>query len=811
MKRPEPPLFDKDPLTKAQARKQHAALAARIADHDAAYYQADAPLVSDAEYDALRQQLLAIETRFPELATGDSPSHRVGAAPAGGFGKVRHAVPMLSLGNAFEDGDAGDFAERVRRFLGLDPDAAIEFTAEPKIDGLSISLRYEAGQLVQAATRGDGAEGENVTANVRTMASIPQQLKGKRVPPVAEVRGEIYLSHADFKRLNKEQAKAGEKIFANPRNAAAGSLRQLDSTITAKRPLQFFAYTWGEMAAMPADTQMGMIKVFESWGLPVNPLTELRADAAGLVEFYRTIEEARASLGYDIDGVVYKVNRLDWQTRLGFVSRSPRWAIAHKFAAEQATTILNDIEIQVGRTGALTPVAKLAPVTVGGVVVSNASLHNEDEIARKDIRIGDTVVVQRAGDVIPQVVRVVLEKRPDGTVPYRLPEVCPACGSEAVRETEEENPGAQAPVALRAQADVALRAQVNVVRRCSGGLICPAQVKERLKHFVSRLAFDIEGLGEEKIETFYDDGLIRKPADIFTLSARDQTSLKRLKDREGLGEKSVEKLFKAIDSRRKIGLDRFVYALGIRHVGETTSKDLAKAYGSFDALRAAIHAAAKAKPGANYLRLMAVRGLGAKTAELVIDHYAQQTNDRGDLFAASAGQSVSFEDLKTIKGMRATALEALREAFASAEALQTIAVRAGQERPGEAYREFAGLNGIGEVATGALIAFFHEPHNSEAVDDLLKEVSVEPFVAPASVASPVTGKTVVFTGTLTKVSRNEAKAQAERLGAKVAGSVSKKTDYVIAGSDAGSKLTAAQDLGVTVLSEDEWLELIGQT
>ena len=800
-----------DKLTQVQARKELVALGARIAELDAAYYQADAPLVSDADYDALRRRLAAIEVKFPELAGADTPSHRVGAAPAGGFGKVRHAVPMLSLGNAFEDGDVEDFVERVRRFLGLDAGTEVEFTAEPKIDGLSISLRYEAGELVQAATRGDGADGENVTANVRTMASIPHRLKGKNVPAVAEVRGEIYLSHADFKHLNGEQAKAGEKIFANPRNAAAGSLRQLDSTITAKRPLQFFAYTWGEMAAMPADTQAGMIKVFESWGLPVNPLTELRADAAGLIEFYRGIEEARASLGYDIDGVVYKVNRLDWQTRLGFVSRSPRWAVAHKFAAEQATTILNDIEIQVGRTGALTPVAKLAPVTVGGVVVSNASLHNEDEIARKDIRIGDTVVVQRAGDVIPQVVRVVLEKRPDGTTPYRLPENCPVCGSEAVRETEDENLDAETDVALRAQGDVALRAQGDVVRRCSGGLICPAQAKERLKHFVSRLAFDIEGLGGEKVEAFYDDGLIRKPADIFTLAARDQTSLKRLKDREGLGAKSVEKLFKAIDSRRKIGLDRFVYALGIRHVGETTSKDLAKAYGSFDALRAAIHAAAKVRPGANYLRLMSVRGLGAKTAELVMDHYRDRTSEPrgGDLFAASAGRT-AFESLKAIKGMRASATDALRAAFGDEEKLHVIAVRASQERPGDAYREFSGLNGIGEVATGALIAFFHEPHNREAVDDLLKELEVEPFVRPAAVASPVTGKTVVFTGTLTKVSRTEAKAQAERLGAKVAGSVSKKTDYVIAGSDAGSKLTSAQELGVAVLSEDDWLQLIGQ-
>ncbi len=771
----------------ARARDEHAQLSARIAELDAAYYQSDDPLVSDADYDALRRRLVDIEAKFPDLKTDASPSQRVGAAPASGFGKVRHAVPMLSLGNAFDDQDVHDFVDRVRRFLGLDSGSALEFTAEPKIDGLSISLRYENGRLVQAATRGDGAEGENVTANVRTMQSIPHRLTGRDVPAIAEVRGEIYLSHADFKRLNDDQTQAGDKIFANPRNAAAGSLRQLDSSITAKRPLKFFAYTWGEMSVLPATTQMGMMDVFSGWGLPVNSHTRLCSDTAAMLDFYREIAGLRANLGYDIDGVVYKVDRFDWQERLGFVSRSPRWALAYKFPAEQATTVLNDIEVQVGRTGALTPVAKLLPVTVGGVVVANATLHNEDEIARKDIRIGDTVVVQRAGDVIPQVVRVVLEKRPPDAKPYRLPEQCPVCGSEAVRETDDDGAGS------------------DVVRRCTGGLVCPAQAKERLKHFVSRLAFDIEGLGDEKIEAFYDDGLIRDPAGIFTLAARDKGELKRLKDREGLGPKSVEKLFRAIDGRRKIALARFIYALGIRHVGETTSKDLAKAYGTFEALRAAVAAAVETRPGDNYRRLIGLPGLGPKSAELLIGYYARAA-EPGELFAARGPGG--FEGLKAIKGVRASSIDVLRDAFGELSKLESVAVRAAGERPGDAYLEFTALDGVGSVATDALISFFDEPHNAAAVDDLLKEVEVEPFVRQQALASPVTGKTVVFTGSLEKITRNEAKAQAERLGAKVASSVSKKTDYVVAGADAGSKLTTARELGLAVLSEDEWLALI---
>lgn len=694
-------------LTREEATHELARLAGEIAHHDALYYREDAPEISDAEYDGLRARNEAIEARFPDLVRDDSPSRRVGAAPVETFGKVRHNVPMLSLGNAFADADVTEFVARVCRFLGLSEAQTPDFTAEPKIDGLSISIRYEHGRLVQAATRGDGAEGENVTANVRTIRDIPHLLKGRQVPEVIDVRGEIYLGHDDFRQLNEAQAAAGAKLFANPRNAAAGSLRQLDPRITATRPLRFFAYAWGEASRLPAETQAGVVEAFARWGLPVNARMTICGSAQAMIDYYRDIADERAGLGYDIDGVVYKVNRLDLQERLGFVSRSPRWAIAHKFPAEQATTILREIEIQVGRTGALTPVAKLEPVTVGGVVVSNATLHNEDEIARKDIRIGDTVVVQRAGDVIPQVVRVVAEKRPKGTHAYEFPQVCPVCGSHAVREADDKG-------------------VADVVRRCTGGLVCPAQAKERLKHFVSRLAFDIEGLGDEKIEAFYDEGRIMRPADIFTLARRDARSLKRLKDQKGFGAKSVENLFAAIEARRHIPLERFIYALGIRHIGETTAKDLAKALGTFEAFRDAALAAAEGGPDS------------------------------------------------------------------------------------EAYRDLDAIEGIGNVVVDALSDFFGEAHNREAVEALIEHVTVEPFVRHAARESAVTGKTVVFTGTLEKLTRSEAKAEAERLGAKVAGSVSKKTDYVVAGADAGSKLSKARELGVAVLSEDEWLALVGR-
>lgn len=691
-------------LDERQAAEELARLAAEIAHHDARYYRDDAPEISDADYDALRRRNQEIETRFAHLTREDSPSTRVGAAPVEAFGKVVHRVPMLSLGNVFDDAGVQDFVERVRRFLGMPAGERLDFTTEPKIDGLSITLRYEAGRLVQAATRGDGYEGENVTANVRTIEDVPRTVTAADFPDPFEVRGEIYMSHSAFEALNAEQAKAGNRLFANPRNAAAGSLRQLDPAITASRPLRFFAYGWGEAASLPADTQWGVYRAMADWGFPLNPLAKLSSTIDDMLEAYREIEQGRAGLDYDIDGIVYKVDRLDLQERLGFVSRSPRWAVAHKFPAEKATTVLRDIEIQVGRTGALTPVAKLEPVTVGGVVVQNATLHNEDEIARKDVRIGDTVIVQRAGDVIPQVLGPVKDKRKKGARRFRFPDLCPACGSHATREI---NP---------------TTGKEDVVRRCTGGLICPAQRVERLKHFVSRNAFDIEGLGEKSIQSFYDEGLIQSPPDIFMLAARDEKSGAPLHDREGWGETSAQNLFNAIEARRNVRLDRFIYALGIRHVGEITGRLLARNYGT----------------------------------------------------------ASSF-------------LEAMRKAGADAE--------------GEAFAELANIEGIGPIVAAAVAEFFAEPHNVAVVEALLKEVSPEPLEA-VDRGSKVSGKTVVFTGTLEKMTRSEAKARAERLGAKVAGSVSRKTDYVVAGPGAGSKLKNAKDLGVQVLSEEDWLKLI---
>ena len=689
-------------MSLAEAKAELKRLAKEIAEHDVRYHSEDAPTISDSDYDKLRLRNVAIEERFPELVLAETPSKRVGAAPQEKFGKVQHRVPMLSLGNAFDDSEVTEFLGRVRRFLNLAADAEIEVTAEPKIDGLSISLRYENGKLVQAATRGDGAEGENVTANVKTIGDVPENLTGK-APAVLEVRGEIYMSHKDFAALNKKQIQEGEKTFANPRNAAAGSLRQLDSSITASRPLRFFAYAWGEAPELPGKTQWDVVMGFKKLGFPVNPLMKLCRSSEELLAHYRSIEGRRADLGYDIDGVVYKVNRLDWQARLGFVSRSPRWALAHKFAAEKATTVLEGIDIQVGRTGALTPVARLRPVTVGGVVVSNATLHNEDEIARKDVRIGDTVTVQRAGDVIPQIVAVIMEKRPRNAVPYEFPKVCPACGSHA--EREERDTG-----------------KTDVVRRCTGGLICPAQRVERLKHFASRNAFDIEGLGDKIIEEFYHDGLIQSPSDIFTLAARNERSLKKLKDREGWGAASVKKLFDAIEQRRSIALDRFIYALGIRHVGETTARVLARAYGS-------------------------------------AEHFRDQ------MIASSHHNE-------------------------------------------EAWNELNALDGIGEVVAEAITQFFGEGHNIEVVNELLKHVTPAPLAAVAA-SSPVSGKTVVFTGALEMMTRDEAKSMAERLGAKVAGSVSKKTDLLVAGPGAGSKLKEAEKHGVEVIDEAEWFRRVG--
>ncbi|MEM1199620.1 MAG: NAD-dependent DNA ligase LigA [Pseudomonadota bacterium] len=680
-------------------------LAGEIAHHDAAYHQNDAPEVSDAEYDALRLRNAAIEARFPDLVREDSPSLRVGAAAAEKFDKITHAVPMLSLSNAFNDEDVAEFCARIRRFLNLPDDELLAMTAEPKIDGLSASLRYENGRLVTGATRGDGQVGENVTENLKTIKDIPHKLSGTDWPSVVEIRGEVYMTHADFEALNARQEAEGKQTYVNPRNTAAGSLRQLDPAMTAARPLKFFAYAWGEVSEEPWTTQMGAVEQMAAWGFVINPQMQRCENVAEMLSVYRGIEEQRASLGYDIDGVVYKVDRLDWQRRLGFVSRAPRWATAHKFPAEKATTVLRDIEIQVGRTGALTPVAKLDPVTVGGVVVSNATLHNEDEIERKDVRIGDTVIIQRAGDVIPQVLGHVPEKRPASAQAFVFPEICPACGSHAVRELNPKT------------------GKLDAVRRCTGGLICPAQAVERLKHFVSRNAFDIEGLGTKQIGAFHEEGMIQRPSDIFTLRKRDERSLKKLKDREGYGETSARNLFDAVDDRRNVSLDRFIYALGMRHVGETTARLLARTYGT---------------------------------------------------------------------------MEALNEALVAAS-----------DREGDVWADLVNIDGIGEVVAEALVDFFAEEHNQEVLRDLLAEVSPEPLEAVAS-ESPVSGKTVVFTGSLEKMTRDEAKAMAERLGAKVVGSVSKKTDLVVAGPGAGSKLKKATDLGVEVTDEDGWFVLIGE-
>ena len=706
---------DKTPvdfLTAKQAKAEHARLTAEIAQHDKRYYQDDRPSIADAEYDALRARYNAIEERFPNLRTLESLSLKVGAAPSGKFKKVRHALPMLSLDNAFSDEDVVDFVARIRRFLKLDESEKIAFSAEPKIDGLSMSLRYEGGELTTAATRGDGAEGEDVTANIRTLKDVPQKLKGRNVPKVCEVRGEIYMTKGAFLELNERQKASGGQIFANPRNSAAGSLRQKDPAITASRPLGFFAYAWGEMSDMRADTQTGMIKWFEACGFKTNPLTRLCRSTDELIAFHRKIEEGRAKLDYDIDGVVYKIDRIDWQERLGFVSRTPRWAVAHKFPAERATTVMRDVLITVGRTGVLTPTAQLEPVGVGGVMVSMATLHNEDYIKGvdgrgetlregRDIRIGDTVIVQRAGDVIPQIVDVVIDKRPKDAKPYKFPRKCPCyLHTEVVREeTATGEEGARA--------------------RCTGEFACPFQKIEHLKLFCSRRAFDIEGLGEKQIELFFEKEWIREPADIFTLAQRNKKI--RLEDEEGFGATSVRNLFNAIDARRTIALDRFIYALGIRHVGETTALALARGYGSWQAFHDA--------------------------------------------------------SLKIAKG------------------------------DAEAAAEMDALDQIGDTVIDAVKAYFAESHNRGIVERLKKQVEVLEAEKPKT-DSAIAGKTVVFTGSLEKMTREEAKAQAERLGAKAAGSVSKKTDYVVAGPGAGSKLAEAKKHGVKVLTEDEWLKLI---
>ncbi|MEP9354599.1 NAD-dependent DNA ligase LigA [Xanthobacter sp. KR7-65] len=793
-------------LSPAEAASEHAALGAEIAGHDAAYYREDAPVVTDADYDALRRRYEAIEARFPGLKGEDSLSERVGAAPLEKFGKVPHKVPMLSLDNAFSESDVEEFVARVKRFLGLAAEEEVAFTSEPKIDGLSCSLRYVGGRFEVAATRGDGAEGEDVTANVRTIADIPERLHGHGVPDVIDVRGEIYMAKADFEALNARQAAAEEKVFANPRNAAAGSLRQLDPSITASRPLKFFAYAWGEATSLPAETQHGMVEAFARWGFTTNPLMVRVTTAADLLAHYRSIEVERATLPYDIDGVVYKVDRLDLQRRLGFVSRSPRWAIAHKFPAEQATTVLEAIDIQVGRTGALTPVAKLTPVTVGGVVVANATLHNEDEIARKDIRVGDTVVVQRAGDVIPQVVRVIAEKRPEGSKPYKFPHVCPVCKSHAVRDVDIKT------------------GKVDVVRRCTGGLICPAQAVERIRHFVSRNAFDIEGLGDENVQLLFDAGLIHNPADIFTLhqhrdAVRKAFFLKReerarqREEQTGRVRKKVlseeernfldiENMFIAIDNRRKISFGRFLFALGIRDVGEVTAKALAKAFITVDAFSAAVSAAVPGRPGEAWFRLLSIKKIGTISAEALADAISDRTRTIG---SPETILRRVFEAAKLNSGQRTE----LRLEHKGDIEIIAFLNSAAANRPSPEFQTLANVPDVGPVAAASLCEFVAEDHNWLLFQKLLGQVQIVPEEAQtALMESPVAGKIIVFTGSLQKMSRNEAKAVAERLGAKVGSSVSRKTDLVVAGAEAGSKLDDARKIGVKVISEEEWLSMI---
>jgi DNA ligase (NAD+) len=706
-------------LTEDEAAAELAFLAAEIARNDDLYHGHDAPEISDADYDALKRRNEEVEARFPALIRDDSPSRRVGSAPLPTFAPITHSRPMLSLDNTFSDEDVRDFVNSVYRFLGRLPDESIAFTAEPKIDGLSMSIRYENGRLVSAATRGDGTTGENVTANVQTIGEIPSRLPAG-APAVVEVRGEVYMAKSDFLALNEKMAAEGKQTYVNPRNTAAGSLRQLDATVTASRKLRFFAYAWGEMSEMPANTQFGMIEVLKSWGFPVNPMTQRLSRVDDIIAHYREIGLARPDLDYDIDGVVYKVDELALQERLGFRSRSPRWATAHKFPAEQAFTTVEKIDIQVGRTGALTPVARLTPVTVGGVVVTNATLHNADYIEGignsgeriraedHDIRIGDTIIVQRAGDVIPQVLDVVMEKRPAGTERYQFPKTCPVCGSHAVRERNEKT------------------GRLDSVTRCTGGFVCRAQAVEHLKHFVSRNAFDIEGLGAKQIDFFFeaeDPSLaVRTAPDIFTLEKRQADSLTKLENIDGFGKVSVRKLYDAIDARRSIALNRFIYALGIRHVGETNAKLLARAYGTYAA----------------------------------------------------------FEE----------------------------AMKASASLTGEAWTELNSIDGIGEVVARAMVEFYKEPRNLDVIGRLLQEVTPEAAEAVVVTSSPVVGKTVVFTGSLEKMTRDEAKAMAERLGAKVAGSVSKKTDLVVAGPGAGSKLDKAKEFNVEVIDEDGWFELI---
>ncbi|WP_182087150.1 NAD-dependent DNA ligase LigA [Aureimonas sp. ME7] len=822
---------DLDTLTRDEAVAELGRLAAEMAEHDRRYYEEDAPTLTDAEFDALRRRNGAIEARFPDLVRADSPSAKVGSAPSSKFAKIRHAVPMLSLDNAFSDEDVADFARRVRRFLGLGTEEKLAITAEPKIDGLSLSLRYEKGRLVSAATRGDGQVGEDVTANARTLDDIPDELIGF-APDVFEVRGEVYMTHADFAALNArllaeaggEEAEKKARQFANPRNAAAGSLRQKDAGVTRQRPLRFFAYAWGETSELPGATQSEVVAALQGMGFQTNAVPQNgRAEALmrhletvdGLVEHYRLIEAQRAALGYDIDGVVYKVDDLGAQEELGFVSRAPRWAIAHKFSAEQATTTVEEIVINVGRTGKLAPLAKLTPVSVGGVVVSNVTLHNEDYVAGRDadgnpirggrdVRIGDTVVVQRAGDVIPQVVDVLLEKRPADAVPFAYPDHCPICGSRAEREINPRT------------------GRLDSVRRCTAAMTCPAQAKEGLKHFVSRNAFDIEGLGETFVEELYDAGLVRQPADLFAMpydrlreviEARRRALSDARRQAEGKTEpakpakrnettKAIDNLLAAIETRRTVALDRFIFALGIPEIGESSAKALARHFGDIRALIEGIDAASAGRPGEDWAELNALQGIGGVTFERLM---------------AVEDARLADPDWQPLRdaalGLKANQRVVLRERYGEesrgfADALR----RAKAGAPGEAFLRLTRDGDIGTVATLSLIHFFAEPHNREAVEALVAAgvSTTNDRAAQPPTSSPVVGQTVVFTGTLEKMTRGEAKERAEALGAKVSGSVSKKTDLVVAGPGAGSKLADAQKHGVKVVSEDEWLALIGE-
>ncbi|NGM52122.1 NAD-dependent DNA ligase LigA [Caulobacter sp. 602-2] len=772
-------------LTEAQAVEELERLADEMAGHDLRYYQDDAPTVSDAEYDELKRRNADIEARFPHLIRENSPSLKVGAARSAQFSPVEHGVPMLSLDNAFSNDEATEFDARIRRFLRIGADEPVFYTAEPKIDGLSASIRYEKGVLVQGATRGDGRVGEDVTANLKTIADIPHKLKGSGWPDVIEIRGEVYVELEAFAAFNRAAEEAGQRTYANPRNFAAGSLRQIDPKISATRPLRFFGYAWGLASEPFAAGQWEALEKLEEWGFVTTaPPAQKVEGAQGLLDVYAHFETLRPQLPFDIDGVVYKVDDLERQRRLGFVSRSPRWAIARKFPAQRAKTILEAIDIQVGRTGAHTPVARLKPVTVGGVSVTNATLHNADEIARLDARIGDTVVLQRAGDVIPQIVEVDLAVRPDDAVPYDFPHVC------------------ECPLKTALTQEINANGVESVVRRCTGEFACPFQRVEHLRHFVSRRAFDIEGLGEKQLQAFFEEGWINEPADIFKL-AKDEEKLAALRERDGYGETSVKNLVAGIEARRTIGLDRMIYGLGARDIGDTTSTVLARHFDTFADLRAASEAAAAGLPGATYLELSTAAGVGPKALDLLVE--AGRAGVPADPWPQS--EDLELKIGQVVPKLTKPARAALAQRYGTWDAFAQGLAEAAKGAPGEDYLHLAAVDGVGPVAAQSLARFFAEEHNRQKVENLLGELDVQAVAKPKT-DTAVAGKTVVFTGSLEKMTRDEAKAQAESLGAKVASSVSKKTHLVVAGPGAGSKLKTAQDLGIQVMTEDEWLALV---